>query len=362
MALVHDYLTQRGGAERVVLEMVRAFPGAPLHTSLYDPRGTFPEFAEVDVRVGPLQHLPGLARHHRLGLPLYAPAASRTTVDADVVLCSSSGWAHGVRTTGRKVGYLHAPARWLHQPDRYVGAGARGAAERAALSLAGPPLRRWDRRAVASLDRVLCNSRAVAAAIEEIYGLDATVVPPPPALGPGGPEQRPLASAALGDRPFVLCVARLLPYKNVDVAVAAARRAEVALVVVGRGPDEARLRALAAEAGAPVVVCTDASDAELRWLYRHCASLVAVSIEDYGLTPLEATSFGRPTVALAAGGYLDTVEPGLNGVLVADLDVATVAAGVTEVLSRRWDPGAMAEVEARFAPARFRERLRHAVL
>ena len=118
----------------------------------------------------------------------------------------------------------------------------------------------------------------------------------------------------------------------------------------------------AAESGAPVVVCTDASDAELRWLYRRCAALVAVSIEDYGLTPLEATSFGRPTVALAAGGYLDTVEPGVNGLLVPDLGVATVATGLADVLAAEWDPAAMEEVTARFAPARFRERLRQAVL
>src|SRR5437588_3963985 len=118
IALVHDYLTQRGGAERVVLAMTRAFPGAPLYTSLYDPAGTFPEFANVDVRRLSLDSVPLLRRHHRLALGVLAPAFSRLRVHADVAVCSSSGWAHGAHVTGRKIVYCHAPARWLYQPDR----------------------------------------------------------------------------------------------------------------------------------------------------------------------------------------------------------------------------------------------------
>ena len=359
VAIVHDYLTQRGGAERVVLEMAAAFPGAPIHTSLYRPAGTFDAFAELDVRAGPLRHVPGLAAHHRLGLPLYAPAFSATRVDADVVLCSSSGWAHGVRTDGRRVGYLHAPARWLHQTERYVGAGGRGRAERAVLGVVGRPLRAWDRRAVARLDVVLCNSSVVAEAVAELYDRPATVVPPPPALVPGGPE-RPVAEVD-GGQPFVVCVARLLPYKNVDVAIAAARRVGVALVVVGRGPDEARLRALAAGPGSAVHVRTDVDDDQLRWLYRHCAALVAVSHEDYGLTPLEAASFGRPTVALRAGGYLDTMAEDVTAVFVDAPEVVTVAAGLEAALGRRWDATAVAAAVEPFDAAHFRRRLRQAI-
>ena len=120
IALVHDYLTQRGGAERVALSLTRAFPGAPLHTSLYEPAATFPAFAAVDVRPLPLNRLGPLRRNHRLALPLLAPAFSRLRVDADVVICSSSGWAHGARVTGRKIVYCHTPARWLYQPGRYL--------------------------------------------------------------------------------------------------------------------------------------------------------------------------------------------------------------------------------------------------
>jgi hypothetical protein len=133
VALVHDYLTQRGGAERVVLAMARAFPGAPIHTSVHWPPGTFPEFASLDVRPGTLQRIGPLRRHHRIGLPLYPLAFGRTEIDAEVTLCSSSGWAHGVRTTGAKVVYCHAPARWLYQTDRYLGASRAGRVAPAAL-------------------------------------------------------------------------------------------------------------------------------------------------------------------------------------------------------------------------------------
>src|SRR4051794_5927491 len=96
VAIAHDYLTQRGGAERVVLSLARAFPGAPIYTSVYEPDTTFPEFAHLDVRTTPLNRLQPLRRRHRLALPMLAPAFSNVHVDADVVVCSSSGWAHGV--------------------------------------------------------------------------------------------------------------------------------------------------------------------------------------------------------------------------------------------------------------------------
>ena len=107
VALAHDYLTQRGGAERVVLAMHEALPLAPIHTSLYERATTFPEFADADIRVSALDRIGPVRRNHRLALPLLAPTVSSMRVDADVVLCSSSGWAHGVRTDGHKVVYSH---------------------------------------------------------------------------------------------------------------------------------------------------------------------------------------------------------------------------------------------------------------
>jgi glycosyltransferase involved in cell wall biosynthesis len=359
VALAHDYATQRGGAERVALVMADAFPGAPLYTTLYHPGGTFPEFAPLDVRTSPLDRVGLLRRHHRLALPLLAPAVRATPIEADVVLASSTGWAHGFPTSGRKVVYCHAPARWLYQADRYLGP-ARGPqrwmAARALGALA-PGLRRWDRHAAATADRYLANSTVTARAIREAYGIEAEILPPPPAMLPDGPEV-PVPEVEPG---FLLCVARLLPYKNVDVVVEAVRRTPGARqVVVGDGPERAALAQRVRDLPR-VRLVGRVDDAQLRWLYRSCAALVAASYEDYGLSPLEAAAFGRPSVVLRDGGYLDTVRDGVTGEFFDDPDPDLVAEAAGRALSRTWDPGVLTAHADAFAAGRFVERL-HAIV
>lgn len=353
VALVHDYLTQRGGAERVVLSLLRAFPGAPLHTSLYEPAGTYPDFAAADVRPSPLDRVAALRADHRRALPLLAPTFSTMRVDADVAVCSSSGWAHGARTRGRKVVYCHNPARWLYQRDEYLGS-APGAVRRGLTALT-PALRAWDRRAAASADRYLCNSTAVRDRIRQHYGIDATVVPPPPAVDPDAP-QRPVPGVAPG---AVLCVARLLPYKNVDAVVAAFDGGgDTRLVVVGTGPERDRLAALA---GPRVTMVERVDDAQLRWLYATAAGLVAASYEDFGLTPLEAAVFGRPVAVLRAGGFLDTVVDGETGVFFDRPEPVAIGDAVRRMAAGPWDPAAIRAHAERFSEARFVARLREVV-
>jgi glycosyltransferase involved in cell wall biosynthesis len=353
VAIVHDYLTQRGGAERVVLSMLKAFPGAPLYTSLYEPDATFPAFRSADVRTLIVDRLPPLRRRHRLALPLLAQTFSRLTVSADVVLCSSSGWAHGARGTGRKVVYCYTPARWLYQTDAYLG--GRRTALRLPLRLARPFLMRWDRRAALSSDRYLTSSTAVADRIRALYGIDAEVLPPPPAVGPGGPVRR-IDGLEAG---FLLCISRLLPYKNVGAVVEAFRSLpEQTLVVVGTGPDASRLR-LAASANVRFVGSVE--DDQLRWLYHHCRAVVAASFEDYGLTPLEAAGFGKPAAVLRWGGFLDTVVDGRTGVLFDSPTSGDIQRGVRVLVGRDWDARGLARHAARYSEARFVERLRDVV-
>jgi glycosyltransferase involved in cell wall biosynthesis len=348
VAIVHDYLTQRGGAERVVLAMARAFPEAALHTSLYDADGTFPEFSAVDMETLWLDRVPVLRRHHRLGLPVLAGAFSRLHIDADVVFCSSSGWAHGAQATGRKVVYCHAPARWLHQRDRYLrGRGPAGTV----LSLVQERLRRWDAEAAHSADRYLVNSTRTRDLVRETYGIDAEIVFPPYALAPDGPA-RPLEGI---DDGFVLCVARLLPYKNVEAVLDAfSWLPDRRLVVAGAGPDEARLRALAPP---NVTLLGRVDDDELRWLYSRCAALIAASYEDFGLTPLEAAAFGKPSAVLAFGGFLDTVGPE-TGVHFDEATPDAVAAAVEATLRQSWNAQAIAAHAEQFSEHRFVARLR----
>ena len=351
VAIVHDYLTQKGGAERVVLSLCRAFPNAPLYTAFYDEETTFRAFRECDVRPLWLDRAAPLRRRHRLALPLLPVAFSTSRVDADVLICSTSGWAHGMHTQGRKIVYCHSPAKWLYRRGDYLGSHP-SAAARLALQALDPFLRRFDVRAAASADTYLANSTFVASQIRDVYGIEAEVLCPPAGLEPDDPRER-IAGLEPG---YLLTVARLLPYKNVEQTVEAFRRLPgLSLVVVGDGPERDRLSAIAP---ANVRFVGEVSDAVLRWLYANCAGLVAASREDYGLTPIEAASFGKPVAALRWGGFLDTVVPDVTGVLFDQPDTDAISEAVESLAGRHWDPQRIVAHAATFAEERFVDRVR----
>ena len=346
IALAHDYLTQRGGAERVVLALTRAFPDAALYTSLYEPDSTFPGFAAVDLRPLPLNRLSPLRRDHRLAMPLLAPAFRRLRVDADVVLCSSSGWAHGVRTSGKKIVYCHSPAKWLYRPADYLGQRP-GSGARLASRLLTPSLRRFDQRSARSADLYLANSTFIAQQIADVYGIRARVVPPPIGIVSNGPNE-PVPGLKPG---FFLTVARLLPYKHVAETVEAFRnRPTSRLVVVGEGPERQRL---SAKAPPNVTLLGEVDDARLSWLYSNCRGLVAASREDFGLTPVEAAAFGKPVAALRWGGFLDTVQEGTSGVFFASTDPAAIASAIDKLERCSWDFEAIRRHAETFDETRF---------
>jgi hypothetical protein len=189
IVIAHDYLTQRGGAERVVLALLRIFPRARLITSIYDSEGTYPDFRNFKIEVSPLQQLAAFRADPRRALPLLASVWSRTTVDADVVICSSTGWSHGIKTSGTKIVYCHNPARWLYQPEEYLAGG--GFLPRASLKVMAPFLRRWDRSKALTAKVYLANSRSVAHRVEAAYDRKAVVLAPPNMLESAGPRIRP---------------------------------------------------------------------------------------------------------------------------------------------------------------------------
>lgn len=355
VAIAHDYLTQRGGAERVVLAMARAFPEARIYTTLYDPEGTYPDFAGFDIVTSPLNRIGPVRRDHRLGLPVLARVASNMRVDADVVLVSSSGWAHGFRHSGRTLVYCYSPARWLYQTDTYLGAPASRSVKGLALLLGRPGLRRWDARAARRNDRYLAISRVVRDRVANTYGIDAAVVPAPHSMSADAeqvavPELEDWAASG----GYQLVVSRLLPYKNVDVVVEAVRGTDHRLVIVGAGPGR---NALLASMPANVRLLCDLTDAQLRWVYAHSRLLVAPSFEDYGLSPLEAAVFGRPSLTLRAGGYLDTVCEGVTGLHVDAPDPLQLRAGMAAAEKHHWDAGVLRAHAARFSEAEFAARL-----
>ncbi len=348
VAVVHDYLSQRGGAERVVLSMMKAFPQARLITSVYEPSSTFPEFAEYDVETTWLSRVTRLRQDPRLALPLLAPTFSSLEVrDVDAVLCSTSGWAHAVSTTAPKLVYCHSPARWLYESDDYF-AGLRQGARRAANGLL-LPLRRWDAQAAASADRYLVNSSVVQERLQRAYGRYAPVVPPPVSLGPTPVEPVP------GLEPgFLLVVSRRRGYKQVDIVCEAMRElSDERLVVVGGLPQGMQDCAPGRTLG-----LTDVPDAQMRWLYANCAALVATSNEDFGLTPVEANAAGSPAIVLRRGGYLDSSVEGLTGVFVEDATRDGVVDAVRRFRALSFDCESIRRHAAQFSESRFVARLR----
>lgn len=358
IAIAHDYLTQRGGAERVVLAMLRTFPDATIHTSLYNPETTFPEFRDARIETTALNRVGALRRHHRAALPFLAPAVNAHTIDADVVLMSSSGWAHGFATTGKRLVYCYSPARWLYQTDTYLGAPARSSPTGWATLAMRPALRRWDRRMALRADRYLAISYVVQHRIRETYGIDAEVVPAPHRGLPGG-FREPLEELTDWAEGFHLVVSRLLPYKNVGACVEAFRDLpQERLVIVGAGPLEPRIRA---SLPGNVRLVSNLEDQHLQWVYAHATTLIAPSIEDFGLTPLEAGVHGVPTLALRAGGYLDTVLDDVTGTFFDEPTPEAIAKAVTGNRGRAWDADLIRAQADKFTESRFSASLRRHV-
>lgn len=347
IAIAHDYLTQKGGAERVVLALHRMWPDAPIYTTFYDPEGTFPEFKDARIITSPLNRVGVLRRDPRRALPLLPVASSLMHVKEPVAVVSTSGWAHGFRYHGDTLVYCHTPARWVYLLEDYLGEEGQKSMKGRVARVLRPGLRAWDRAAQRRRTRYVANSTVVKERIEEAYGLtDVPIVFPPHSVSTDG-SQEPIPGAEhLAEGGYLLSVARLMPYKHVDVAIRAAERTGLRLLVIGKGPEEARLKAMA---GDGVVFAQDLTDAQLRWAYAHATALIAASHEDFGITPLEASAWGVPTVALRAGGYLDTITEGVNGVFVEAPTVEAVTDGVEQALARDWDPPAMRAHAERFS-------------
>jgi glycosyltransferase involved in cell wall biosynthesis len=358
VAIAHDYLTQRGGAERVVLALVKALPEATLYTTLYEPESTYPEFEDVNIVCSPLNRSRFLRRHHRAGLPLYAWASNRLQIDADVTVASTSGWAHSFEITGRRIVYCHTPARFLYLSDEYLGRPAWQTLPGLALSALKPALIQRDRGAAEKADHYFANSRVVAERIKQCYSIDAELLPAPISINPHASSSPVRDLLDWQQAGYFLVVSRLLPYKNVDKAIAAVGRTGDRLVVVGTGPEYARL---SQQLSPHVRLIAGLSDAQLRWVYRHATALIAPSYEDYGLTPLEAAAFGKPTVALRAGGYLDTVISDQTGVFFEKPEPGNIADALMKLKSSRLKTTVISQHAERFTEEHFIQRLRECV-
>lgn len=359
VAIAHDYLTQRGGAERVVLAMHRAFPEATIYTTLYNPESTYPEFQNAKIVASPLNKLGIFRRNHRLALPLLAFASRTLRVREEVAVISSSGWAHGFRFDGRKIVYCHSPARWVYFSQQYLGAALWKKPTGWPLWLMRPFLRAWDQKAAAKSAVYVANSSHVQKRVKEVYGREVDVLHPPYGVDTNGPREAiPGLENFVGEGGHFLLVSRLLPYKNVDQAIEAFRGLGHRLVIVGAGPLREQLMNSAPD---NVSIVSHLPDAQMRWVYSTCRAVVAPSFEDFGLTPVEGAAYGKPTIALRAGGYLDTVVEGVTGLFIDKPTPESIRTAIVKFFRYDWERSRITSHAEQFSERLFIAALRDTV-
>jgi glycosyltransferase involved in cell wall biosynthesis len=366
VAIAHDWLTGMRGGEKVLEVLCELLPGADLFTLVHVPGSVSSVIEDRPLHTTSLSRLPGIARSYRRFLPFFpALIESFELDDFDAVVSVSSCVAKGVRPRpgARHVSYVLSPMRYVwDRYEDYFGPGRAGLLTRAAMSLLRGPLQRWDRASAERVDVFVADSRFVAERIRRFYGRQAEVLAPPVDTD----AFRPVSGADSGRW---LVVSAFAPYKRLDLALAAAALAGVPLDVVGKGPEENRLRRLA---GNNVRFLGWVSNEELVALYSACRGLLFPGVEDFGITPLEAMACGRPAVAYAAGGALETViggawegdrggrEEGATGLFVYEQSAAAFAAAIRAVESAP-DRFRSEDCRARsleFATDVFRDRLR----
>lgn len=301
VALVHDWLTGMRGGERCLEVFCELFPEADLYTLLHVPGSVAPAIERRRVITSFIQRLPAAARAYRRYLPLFPAAVGRFDLHGyDLILSSSHAVAKGVRVPpgALHVCYCFTPMRYVWDLyQEYFGPSA-SLFTRALMPPVAAALRRWDRRTAAGVRHFVAISRFVADRIRRAYGRDAEVIYPPVDVARFRVEESP------GD--FYLVVSALTPYKRVDLAVKAANQLGRRLLVVGTGPEARRLEAMA---GPSVEFLGWRDDAQVAELYARCRALIFPTLEDFGITPLEAMASGRPVIALGQGGALETMVP-----------------------------------------------------
>ena len=358
-AVVHDWLNGMRGGEKVLEAILEVVPDPTIFTLFHIPGTVSPEIERFPIRVSPLNRLPFARRHYRHYLPLFPRAVEAFDLsEFDLVVSSSHCVAKGaIAPPGAPhLCYCHTPVRyaWDHFEAYFPPESTRFRRTKRALI---DRLRRWDRETAGRPTRYLANSTAVADRIRRHYGREAEVCHPPVDVdffhGTGGTRED-----------FLLAVGALVPYKRFEQAIEAAALVGRPLVLVGKGPEQARLAGLArpiAAAGSSVQILMDRTPEELRDLYRRCALFVQPGEEDFGIAAVEAAACGAPVVALGRGGATDVVSDGETGVLYPEESAGALAAAIRRALAASFDYTRLRQRALVFARQRFVEEFRRHV-
>ncbi|MEK7554631.1 MAG: glycosyltransferase [Patescibacteria group bacterium] len=350
VAILHDYLNQYGGAERVLEELIGIFPGAHIYTLFYDPELTRGKF-EGEVRGTSFLDWDLVRRHHRPFIPLMPLAAEGLKIKDryDLVVSASAGFAKGIRHNPETfhLSYCHTPLRYAWEVDTYFS----NPVYRTAFRPAFEYLKWWDHRVGQRPDAIVANSEFIREKIRRYYGREVTVAYPPV-------DYRKFYHDPRIDHPagYYLAAGRLLDYKKFDLVLEAFCRLDLPLKIVGAGREAKRLSRQAAETGARnVTFFPFVSDRELRSLYAKAEALVFPQVEDFGLVAAEAQACGTPVIALEAGGAREIVLPGVTGIFFSEQTPEGLMRGVRQFLGTPFDREEVARVSARFTKKRFKD-------
>lgn len=353
IALVHDYLTQYGGAERVIEAMQRHFPDAPIFAGVLNLDGLPANFRDSAIHPSFLNRIPGAGSHHRLVTPLYPLAfrqIGRELRDFDVVIADSSAWSHHVKLKPEQIliCYCHSPARFLYADDDYLKATRLPAPARVALDAAGQVMCVLDRRAARRVDRYLANSGNVAARVKAAYGREARVIYPPIDTA------RFSIDRSVAPEDWFVVVSRLVPHKWIHLAVEACTRAAIPLKIVGDGRARAELEAMA---GPTIEFAGQRDDDDVVSFLRRSRALILPGAEDFGMTAVEAQAVGRPVIAYGKGGALESVIEGQTGLFFHERSPDSLLDAIDRFRERSLNPAAARANAERFSTPRFLEQL-----
>lgn len=360
VAIVHELLTIRGGAERVARLLSEMFPEAPVYTLLYDEKKLGDWFPKERVRPSRLQPLAALSTNHHLYLPFFAGAAEAWDFSAfDLVISSSSAFAHGIKTGPKTwhLSYVHAPARYLwdrtHDVINQAAQGPLGPLKRFYLENVFHRLRTWDALAADRPHHLLAASQSVQRRIELYWRRQSEVLYPPIA---DAWFTSPMPHAREDEAPFVI-VSTLARYKRIDLAIEACNALKVPLVIIGDGADKARLQSLA---GPTVTFAGPKTHDEIRTIFSSARTLLFPGDEDFGLAAIEALASGLPVVAFQAGGALEWLTE-KNGVFFPRPTVESLVSVLKNFKTTSINPEACLATAERFTEASFKKGVHAAI-
>ena len=350
IAVVHDYFTQQGGAEKVAEEMYRMADGASLVSTVGIRNKMPPSLRDVPMQTSWMQSIPGIQKHYRLFFMLYPLAVRSLDLSQyDLVLSSSSGYAKGVQTRpdALHVCYCHTPMRWVWNFDGYSEREGMSAAGRKVLGLMVRGLRHWDESASRQPDHFVANSKTVAKRIRDVYHRVAEVINPPIDV------DRFRVSDQQDD--YYILLSRLIGYKRLDLAIEACSKLNRKLLVIGDGPYRERLMAMA---GPSVQFMGRLSDSDVNHYVSRCRALIFPGEEDFGMAPLEVAAAGRPCIAYRAGGAEETIVDGRTGLFFDTQDPEDLMSAILRFEKQTWGTDELREHAEGFRTEVFQERMR----